>query len=210
MQERALCCVNTLCVYGWFIFTGEADPWGELTPSSLRKKGKERTPGNVFFSFPSLFSLFPTAYISQFREEAVLLTHCQAASQSPFVNRAMFYNSLLLPGMTVSIMQAPTQLSCAMRLFLWFALTVMVIVCQTIYSGDNDHRLQLFLKPRRPGREGSTWLITREDTEAGNLSTHIFAVFYPNSSDTRIIFFPSYFLSLGGSLWCKRLRITPK
>ncbi len=102
--------------------------------------------------------------ISHFLEVPVPLTHSQGPSQSPCVNRTMFYNSLSLRDDRINN-SGELHLSEVMRLFFWFGLTVMVIVCQTIYSGDNDHRLQLFLKQRGWG-ELHDWLHMKRQRRA--------------------------------------------
>jgi hypothetical protein len=94
---------------------------------------------NVFVFFPPPLNLA----ISLFLEVPVPLTHSGSPSQSPFVNRTMFYNSPALWDDHINNAEEP-YLSGAMRLFLRFGPTVMVIVWQTIYSSNNDHRLQRF------------------------------------------------------------------
>ncbi len=102
--------------------------------------------------------------ISHFLEVPVPLTHSQGPSQSPFVNRTMFYNSPSLSDDHINNAEEP-HLSKAMRLFLWFGLTVMVIVWQTIYSSNNDQRLQLF-SDQRDCREAHDWLLTMRQSQA--------------------------------------------
>lgn len=137
------------CVFWWFIFREEVDPWGEVTLKSQEI---------CFFFF--LLNLA----ISHFLEVPVPLTHSQGPSQSPFVNRTMFYNSPSLSDDRINNAEEP-HLSRAMRLFLWFELTVMVIVWQTIYSSNNDHRLQLF-SDQRDCREADDWLLTKRQSQA--------------------------------------------
>lgn len=93
----------------------------------------------------------------------VSLTHSQGSSQSPFVNRAMFYNSPSLSDDHINNAEEP-HLSGAMRLFLWFGLTVMVIVWQTIYSSNNAHRLQLF-SDGSDCRGAHDWLLTERQSQ---------------------------------------------
>lgn len=64
------------CVFWQLICREEVGPWGELTP---------KEPGNLFFLLQNLA-------ISHFLKVPVPLTHSQEPSQSPFVNRTMFYN----------------------------------------------------------------------------------------------------------------------
>lgn len=101
--------------------------------------------------------------ISHFLEVPVSLTHSQGPSQSPFVNRAMFYNSPSLSDDHINNAEEP-HLSGAMRLFLWFGLTVMVIVWQTIYSSNNAHRLQLFSEGS-DCRGAHDWLLTKRQSQ---------------------------------------------
>ncbi len=123
--------------------------------------GDPKKPRILFF----LSFLLPSGLpISHFLEVPVPLTHSQGPSQSPFVNRTMFYNSLSLWDDRINN-AGELHLSGVMRLFFWFGLTVMVIVCQTIYSGDNDHRLQLFLKQRGWG-ELHDWLHMKRQRRA--------------------------------------------
>lgn len=140
---------NHLIVYssGW-IFREEVDPRGELTL---------KEPGNVVRPLLNLA-------ISYLLEVPVSLTHSQEPSQSPFVNRAMFYNSPSLSDDHINNAEEP-HLSQAMRLFLRFGLTVMVIVWQTIYSSNNAHRLQLF-SDQRDCREAHDWLLSQRQSQA--------------------------------------------
>lgn len=135
------------CVFWWLIFTEEVNPRGELTPKQQE----------ICFFFHLNLA------ISHFLEVPVPLTHSQGPSQSPFVNRTMFYNSPSLSDDRINNAEEP-HLSKAMRLFLWFGLTVMVIVWQTIYSSNNDHRLQLF-SDQRDCKEAHDWLLTKRQSQ---------------------------------------------
>lgn len=133
----------------------------------IKTHGGELTwkePGNLFcFSF-FFFCLLLNLAISHFPEVSVPLTHSQGPGQSPFVNRTMFYNSPSLSDDHINNAEEP-YLSRAMRLFLWFGLAVMVIVWQTIYSSNNDYRLQLF-SDQRDCRETHDWLLTKRQSQA--------------------------------------------
>lgn len=120
-----------------------------------------------------VFSLLNLA-ISHFPEVPVPLTHSQGPSQSPFVNRTMFYNSTSLSDDHINNAEEP-HLSRTMRLFLWFGLTVMVIVWQTIYSSNNDHRLQLF-SDQRDCRAAHDWLLTKRQSQAVQPPTSHFSL----------------------------------
>lgn len=145
---RCLWRISPLCILVTH-FEGGSRPMGWVDP---------KEPGNLFF-----FSLLNLP-ISHFQEVPVPLTHFQGPSQSPFVNRTMFYNSPSLSDDRINNAEEP-HLSGAMRLFLWFGLTVMVIVWQTIYSSNNDHRLQLF-SDQRDCREAHDWLLTKRQSHA--------------------------------------------
>lgn len=142
-----------LCILATHFRGEEVDPRGALTL---------KEPGNLFWFF--LFFFILNLAISHFLEVPVSLTHSQGPSQSPFVNRAMFYNSPSLSDDHINNAEEP-HLSGAMRLFLWFGLTVMVIVWQTIYSSNNAHRLQLF-SDQRDCRGAHDWLLTKRQSQA--------------------------------------------
>lgn len=137
--------------------SGEDDPKGCTDP----KRGREFVGGGGG-SGGSAHSILNLA-ISHFLEVPVSLTHSQGPSQSPFVNRAMFYNSPSLSDDHINNAEEP-HLSRAMRLFLWFGLTVMVIVWQTIYSSNNAHRLQLFSDGSNC-RGARDWLLTKRQSQ---------------------------------------------
>ena len=117
-------------VYSSDSFPGKEWTLGWATPKSCEMC--------LFFFLPPL-----NLAVSHFLEVPVPLTHSGSPSQSPFVNRTMFYNSPALWDDHINNAEEP-YLSGAMRLFLRFGPTVMVIVWQTIYSSNNDHRLQRF------------------------------------------------------------------
>lgn len=140
--------ITPLCILVTHFQRGSR-PQGWVDPKTARKF--------VFFFLLNLA-------ISHFLEVPVPLTHSQGPSQSPFVNRTMFYNSPSLSDDHINNAEEP-HLSGAMRLFLWFGLTVMVIVWQTIYSSNNDHRLQLF-SDQRDCSEAHDWLLTKRQSQA--------------------------------------------
>lgn len=141
-------------VYSGDSFSGGGSrPKGCVDPKRARK-----------FVWFFLFFFILNLAISHFLEVPVSLTHSQGPSQSPFVNRAMFYNSPSLSDDHINNAEEP-HLSGAMRLFLWFGLTVMVIVWQTIYSSNNAHRLQLF-SDQRDCRGAHDWLLTKRQSQA--------------------------------------------
>ena len=139
--------ISPLCILVTH-FQGGSRPMGWVDPEGARK---------------FVFLLLNLA-ISHFLEVPVPLTHSQGPSQSPFVNRTMFYNSPSLSDDHINNAEE-AHLSGTMRLFLWFGLAVMVIVWQTIYSRNNDHRLQLF-SDQRDCRETHDWLLTKRQSQA--------------------------------------------
>lgn len=149
-MQRHFSEITPLCILVTHFRRGSR-PKGWVDPKTARKF--------VFFFFFVL-----NLAISHFLEVPVSLTDSQGPSQSPFVNRAMFYNSPSLSDDRINNAEEP-HLSRAMRLFLWFGLTVMVIVWQTIYSSNNAHRLQLF-SDQRDCRETHDWLLTKRQSQA--------------------------------------------
>lgn len=147
LHTRYFSKITLLCILATHFQRGSG-PKGWVDPNE---------PGNVFF-----FSLLNLA-ISHFLEVPVSLTHSQEPSQSPFVNRPPFYNSPPISDDHINNAEEP-HLSGSMRLFLWFGLTLMVIVWQTIYSSNNAHRLQLFSDQRL---QRGQWLIAHQETQSG-------------------------------------------